>query len=189
MLQKWIFNTLESQNIDPFEAHIVDVTSTPMRDNYATELSPKFLVKWDGLGIYTINQPNSSFQFTFLLETAIITQYKILSRVACSPSGLALEGSIDGVNYITLHLIEEPLCNAKRCETKTTKKYHINYNKPLKYIKMVQYKGECNSQLNYFGLLSIDFYGCFDKQCFFSCHCKESQNIFIILYYVIIFIK
>ena len=156
----WIFHLFEEKGIDPIDAGYITITSPPMR---ATMYSLKSLVKWDQQGIYTIAVQNSSFDIHFLKTPPIIHQYKVLSRGNnnCSPSGHTLEGSNDGLQYETMHIYPFDLCGATSCSTKTLKTFELNNTYQFKHVRMVQYKGECDSGFQYFGLTSIDFYGSF----------------------------
>ena len=155
----WIFEYFNTRNIDPFQQNLLDVEASEMRE---PSYDPKTLIKWNANGIYTIQQKNPYFQFTFLKYPIYITKYKLLSKGGnnlCSPYGLSLEASLDSASYTTLHKIEGYLCDAEKCINKVTKEFDVTNFSIGKYIKMTQYGGECNTPDSHFGLVSIDFYG------------------------------
>ena len=113
--------------------------------------------------MYTEEKVNASVTFEFLHKTPSIKKYKVLSRGDgdCSPSGHILEGSMDGSHYDSIHLYPFDLCGEMKCMKKANITFNLERIYKYSYIRMVQYKGECNLQYNNFGLTSIDFYGTF----------------------------
>ncbi len=155
----WIFHSFEQKGINPFEAGLLQVTATPMREEY---YDAKDLVKWNSNGIYTASVVNSSFEFTFLKQPISFIKCKVLSRggSACSPIGLSLEASFDGVQYDTHYFDEEYLCGNYKCGTEGTEKtYNVRKKAMYRFVRMIQVKGECaDGAYKFFGLKSIDFY-------------------------------
>ena len=156
----WIFDSYTKRKIDPFRRNLLAVNTSELREE---RYNPENLIKWGSGGVYLKAQKNPFFEFTFLKYPVYITKYKMLPKhgeILCSPYGLALEASMDGISYTTLHSIEDHLCGDMKCLTAMTKEYNVS-NYIAKYIKLTQYGGECNTPDSHFGMNSIDFYGYF----------------------------
>ena len=176
----WIFDYWNQINLDPFNNQLLSINATEVRnDSYKyANYYPNRLIEWNNsYGYYSQNIINASIEFFFIKQPILLRGYKLLSLIgACSPFGIAVEGSFDGVEYFTLDYIASLICIDSTCSQKKEPKQMIKNNKQyFRYIKLVQTIGECNGLNQYFGLNSVDFYVSYGYN---ICTCVVTKDIF-----------
>ena len=153
----WIFKEMLTKYENPFEAGVLKVNSTPVR---TTRDQPENLIKWDSSTFYADAMKNASFEFDFINHIYVFTKYifKGINR-SCSPYKWVVEGSMDHVNYRTMHVVDRALCNISVFSSFCYEVFRMSHVIKAKYVKVVNTGGECFGGCPYFGLTSADFFG------------------------------
>ena len=158
----WVFDYWHKNNINPLNNGYLSINATEQRTgSFYSQFSTDCLIEWNNsYGYYSTNVTNASIEFNFLKQPIFIKKYRLLPiKGSCSPNGLTLEGSFDGIEYYTLDYADR-ICSTIRCTEKNEFRRDIHRNNKMyfRYLKFVETEGECEGQYLYFGLNSVDFY-------------------------------
>ena len=121
---------------------------------------PENLIKWDSSYFYANAMQNASFEFDFINHVYVFTKYVFKGiNDSCSPYKWVVEGSLDHVNYKTLHVVNRSLCNENAFNKICYEEFQMSRVTKVRYVKVVNTGGECGGSWRYFGISSADFYG------------------------------
>ena len=155
----WIFDSLLKKYDDPFASNVISVESSPQRSDWPT-VSAKNLINWSS-GYYYAAGPNAYFMFKFRRAPHVFSMYRLRGIYkSCAPFGWDVFGSMDNRRFKKLHSVDRALCNTSRgFNFDCNETFEMTSIKKVRYIKVVNTKGECSGENNFFGLTGVDFYG------------------------------